>query len=55
MELLENEAKHLGYNFKDLTKNDRLLQVAKKMNIQSIDDMLAGIGYGGITINSIMT
>ena len=37
-----------------LTKNDRLLQIAKKMNIQSVDDMLAGIGYGATTVNSIM-
>lgn len=55
MELLENEAKHLGYNFKDLLKNDHLNMVAKKMNIQSTDDMLATVGFGGITVNSIMS
>lgn len=55
LELLENEAKHLGYNFKDLAKNDRLLQVAQKLNIQNTDDMFASIGFGGITVNSIMS
>lgn len=55
LELLENEAKHLGYSFKDLAKNDRLLQVAQKLNIQNIDDMFASIGFGGITVNSIMS
>ena len=55
MDLLESEAKHLGYNFKDLLKNDHLNMVAKKMNIQSTDDMLATVGFGGITVNSIMS
>lgn len=55
MELLELEAKHLGYEYKDLIKNDRLVQVAKKLNIQNLDDMFATIGYGGLTVNSIMS
>ncbi len=55
MTLLENEAKHLGYEYKDLIKNERLESVAKKLNIQSLDDMFAAIGYGGISVNGIMT
>ena len=54
-ELLEAEAKHLGYNFKDLCKSERLEQVAEKMNIQSVDDLLASIGYGGITVSGILS
>lgn len=53
--LLEDEAKRLGYNFKDLAKNDRLMQVAEKINIASLDDLYAGIGYGGITVSSVLS
>lgn len=53
--LIEKEAKHLGYNLKDLIKDDRLKQVAKTFNIQSEEDMYAALGYGGITVRGILT
>ena len=54
-ELLEKEAKHLGYNLKDLIIDDRLKTVAKSFNILSEDDLLAALGYGGITVRGILT
>ena len=54
-ELIEKEAKRLGYEPKELLKNDRLTQVAKKFNIHSEDDLLASLGFGGVTVNGILT
>lgn len=54
-ELIEKEAKRLGYEPKELLKNDRLSQVAKKFNIHSEDDLLASLGFGGVTVNGILT
>lgn len=55
MELIKGEAKRLGYAPKELIKEGRLLEVAKKLNILSEDDLLATLGYGGITVHGIMT
>ena len=55
MELIKGEAKRLGYAPKELIKEGRLLEVAKKLNILSGDDLLAALGYGGITVHGIMT
>lgn len=54
-ELIEIELKKLGYIPKDLLKENRLEKVAKRMNIDNEDDLLAGIGYGGTSIHSVIT
>ena len=54
-DLIEKEAKRLGYEPKELLKDDRLAQVAKKFNIHSEDDLLASLGFGGVTTNGILT
>ena len=54
-EQLETELKRLGYNPKDLLKENRLGEIAKRMNIADEDDLLAGIGYGGVSAHSIIT
>ena len=54
-EMIEAELKKLGYNPKDLLKENRLATVAKGMNIANEDDLLAGIGYGGTSAHSIIT
>ncbi|MCR5560166.1 MAG: bifunctional (p)ppGpp synthetase/guanosine-3',5'-bis(diphosphate) 3'-pyrophosphohydrolase [Schwartzia sp.] len=55
MGMLEKEAKRLGYEPKQLLKAGRLLEVAKKLNIAQEDDLLAALGYGGITMNGILS
>lgn len=55
MELIKDEAKRLGYAPKDLIKEGRLLEVARKLNILTQDDLLATLGYGGVVIHGIMT
>ncbi|MDU2065136.1 MAG: bifunctional (p)ppGpp synthetase/guanosine-3',5'-bis(diphosphate) 3'-pyrophosphohydrolase [Sporomusaceae bacterium] len=54
-ELLEKEIKKLGYDVKVLGKNERIFEVAKKMNLGSEDELLASLGYGGHTVHAIMT
>lgn len=54
-DLIDKESKRLGYEPKELLKNDRLLAVAKKLNILNEDDLLAALGFGGVTINGIMS
>ncbi len=54
-ELIEAEIKKLGYAPKELLKDNRLELVAKRMNIAAEDDLLAGIGYGGTSVHSVIT
>ena len=54
MDLMEKEAKHLGYVPKEVLKPKRLELLAKKLNIPQVNDLLASIGYGGITLNGIL-
>ena len=53
-EMIDAEIKKLGYNSKDLLKENRLAEVARRMNFTE-DDMLAGIGYGGTSVHSVIT
>ncbi|MBE6073642.1 MAG: bifunctional (p)ppGpp synthetase/guanosine-3',5'-bis(diphosphate) 3'-pyrophosphohydrolase [Selenomonas ruminantium] len=55
LELIRDEAKRLGYPSKVLMKEGRLLEVAKKFNILSEDDLLATLGFGGVPLHGIMT
>jgi len=55
MELLEKDSKHLGYEPRELLKEGRLKLIAQKLNIQTEEDLLAALGYGGITVKGILT
>ena len=54
VDMMEKEAKHLGYVPKELLRPERLELLAKKLNIPQVNDLLASIGYGGITVNGIL-
>ncbi len=54
-ELLEKESKRLGYELSELSKGDRLEEVARKLNWGSVDDLLAALGYGGQSLPGVMT
>lgn len=54
-EMIERESKKLGYDWRDLTKNDRLVDVAKKLNVANDEDLFAALGYGGVTLHGVMT
>jgi GTP pyrophosphokinase len=53
-EMIERESKRLGYDWHDLLKGERMQELAKKLNIQNEDDLLAAIGYGGVALHSVM-
>jgi GTP pyrophosphokinase len=53
-ESLEREAKKLGMDL-ELIKADKLLEIGKKFNILSMDDLHAAIGDGVITAGNLLT
>lgn len=52
-ESLEKETKRLGYDIKEFITSESLSEIAKK-NFGTEDDLLAAIGYGGITVNAVI-
>ena len=54
-ESLEKESKKLGYDWRELTKGERLVDAGKKFNIQNEDDLMAALGYGGVTLHGVMS
>ena len=55
LELIKEEAKHLGYDPHDLLKEGRLQAVAEKLNVLTADDLLAAVGFGGTTLHGVLT
>ena len=55
MELIEKDAKRLGYEPKALMKDGRLGEVAQKLKLAGEEDLLASLGYGGLTTHGIMS
>lgn len=53
-EMLEKEARRQGYFLAQLVKNDWVDQIYKKYGLNSLEDMYAAIGYGGVTTNQVM-
>jgi GTP pyrophosphokinase len=53
--MLEKESKKIGYDWRELAKGERLAEVGKKFNIQTEEDLMAALGYGGVTTHGIMT
>jgi len=54
-EMLEKESKRLGFELSELSKGDRLEEVARKLNWGSADDLVAALGYGGQSLPGVMT
>ncbi len=54
-EMLEKEAKRQGYVFSNLARNEWLEPISRKYGYHSIDDVYAAVGYGGMTINQVLT
>lgn len=48
------EAERLGYEWKALSAKGRLEKVAQTMNMATGDDLLAAVGYGGVTIKGVL-
>lgn len=54
-EILEHEAKRLGYDPKVLLKSDKLVDVATKLRQDTEDNLLAALGYGGVLLGTVIT
>lgn len=54
-EMLEHEAKRLGYDPKVLLKSDKLVEIAVKLRQDTEDNLLAALGYGGVLLGTVMT
>ncbi len=54
LELIKDEAKRLGYAPKVLLKEGRLQKVAEKLNVQTEEDLLAALGYGGVALPGVI-
>ena len=53
-EALEKDSKRLGYEWKELSKGNRLEEISRRMNYSNDEDLYASIGFGGITVHAIM-
>ena len=53
-EMLPPEAERLGYDWKKLNTKGRLDQVARSFNVTNGEDLLASIGYGGVSMKSVL-
>lgn len=53
-ELLVEEANRMNQDWKELAIRNRLDEVVHRVNVQSLDDMFAAVGYGGITPKSVI-
>ncbi|HOV69151.1 MAG TPA: bifunctional (p)ppGpp synthetase/guanosine-3',5'-bis(diphosphate) 3'-pyrophosphohydrolase [Clostridia bacterium] len=51
---LEREAKRLGYQLSQLTRTEWLEPIFEKYTLNSLDDLYAAIGYGGISAGQIL-
>ena len=54
-EMLEKETRRLGYDIKVLLKADKLKTVATAVRLDGEESLYATIGYGGITLNNVMS
>ena len=52
---LTEEVKHLGYVPSDLITDAHLEEVAKKYQVQTKDDLMAAVGFGGIPMHGVLT
>ncbi len=54
-EMLDKEAKRLGYDPKVLARPEKLKEAGAKLRIDSDENLLAALGYGGVTLNTVIS
>ena len=52
--MLEAEAKKRGYNLSDLLTEESFDRLSNKLVFSSVDEMMASIGYGAVSVNSVL-
>ena len=53
--MLDKEAKRLGYEPKTFASPEKLKEVGNRLRINSDEDLLATLGYGGVTLSSVIS
>ncbi|MBS7262306.1 MAG: bifunctional (p)ppGpp synthetase/guanosine-3',5'-bis(diphosphate) 3'-pyrophosphohydrolase [Eubacteriales bacterium] len=53
-DILEKEAKRLGYPLSSLMKSEWLAPLMKKYTLNTVQDLYASIGYGGLGVNQVL-
>ena len=53
-EMLEREARRRGYDLYELTKPEWLKPIYKRYTAQTLDDIYAMVGYGGLTTSQVL-
>lgn len=53
-ELLDKEIKRLSTSLSINVKNEWLENICKRIGFQSLDDLYASLGYGGLTLNQVI-
>ncbi len=54
-DMLEREAKRLGYTFSQLVKPEWTLALFKRLTLTTVDDLCAAVGYGGISTQQVLS
>lgn len=54
-EMIERELKKQGFTYSQLFKSEWVEIVLRKYNFASLEDLYAGVGYGAITTNKVIT
>ena len=54
-EMLDKEAKRLGYDPKTFASPEKLKEVGARLRIDSDENLLATLGYGGVTLSSVIS
>ena len=54
-EMLDKECRRLGYDTKEFASQEKLKSVAEKLFLPDVDGLLASLGFGGTTLNTIMS
>lgn len=52
-EILEKEAKRLNYNVNEFLKDEWIDEVRAKLNVSTIDDLYAALGFGTIKLSQV--
>ncbi len=54
-EMLEREAKRLGYDPKTFASPEKIKEVGIKLRADTDDNLLAALGYGGVALNTVIS
>lgn len=54
-EILEKEAKRLGYDPKTFASPEKLKEVGVRLRTDTDDNLLAALGYGGVALNTVIS